>query len=105
MGGIFWNFEKNFISIKFAINITILGCNVVPFGLGICWDVFKTFVLLWNHPAGTIFAPETTFLDFLDMAISQKSEFWSKTQFLVTNLERDLIKVVRMDRTDHFGLQ
>ena len=31
-------------------------------GLGICRDVFTTFVLLWNHPAGAFFPPKTTFL-------------------------------------------
>ena len=31
-------------------------------GLGICRDVFTTFALLWNHPAGAFFPPKTTFL-------------------------------------------
>ena len=30
------------------------------FGLGICRDVFTTFVLLWTHPAGAFFLPKTT---------------------------------------------
>ena len=32
------------------------------FGLGICRDVFTTFVLLWSHPAGGLFLPKTTLL-------------------------------------------
>ena len=41
------------------------------FGLG-CRDVFTTFVLLWNHPAGAFFLPKTTFLQFLDMSNLRK---------------------------------
>ena len=64
-----------------------------------------TFVLLWRHPAGAFFPPETAFPKILDMVIFSKNEFSSKLNVRVTDLERDLIKVVRMDHTDHFGFR
>ena len=82
----------------------IFEYNLVRFGLGMFRRMFTTFVLLWNHPAG-FFPPKTTFFKFLDMVIFQKMSVRRKLDFWVTCLERSLIKVVRMDRTDHLGFR
>ena len=65
----------------------------------------KTFVLLWNHPAGAFFCPKTEFSKMLDTVIFEKMSFRQKLGFWITYLERYLIKVVRMDRTDHFDVR
>ena len=42
----------------------------------IYWNImFKTFVLLWRHPAGAFFPPNTTFPEILNMAIFKKTVF------------------------------
>ena len=72
----------------------------------IYWNImFKTFVLLWRHPAGAFFPPKTAFPNILDMVIFSKNEFSSKLNCWVTYSERYLIKVVRMDRTGHLGFR
>ena len=45
------------------------------------------------------------FSEILDMVIFQKMSFRRKLDFWVTNLSQYLIKVVPMDRTDHFGFR
>ena len=49
-------------------------------GLGICRDVFTTFVLLWSHPAGFFFCQKQHFSNFWTCPISRNSTFpwfWS----------------------------
>ena len=83
----------------------IFRYNLVRIGSGIFGNVFTTFVLLWNHPAGAFFWPKSPFSEILDMVIFQKMSFRRKLDFWVTYLERYLIKVVRMDHTDHLGFR
>ena len=85
--------------------IAISRYNLVQIGSGLFGNVFTTFVLLWNHPAGAFFSPKSQFSEILDMVIFQKVSFRQKLDFWVTYLERCLIKVVHMDRTDHLGFR
>ena len=85
---------------EFDIKISIFRYKLVRIGSGIFLNVFTTFVLLWNHPAG----PKIAFSEFWGIAIFQKISFRQKLYFWVTSLERYLIKVVPMDRTDHLGV-
>ena len=71
---------------KFAIKIVIFRYNLVQIRLGIVGNVFTTFVLLWNHPAGAFFWPKSPFSEILDMVIFQKMSFRQKLDFWVTNL-------------------
>ena len=70
------------IRTKLYLKITIFISNLVRNGSGIFQNMFKTFVLLWRHPAGAFFWPKSAFLEILGMAIFQKCQFSSKTRCL-----------------------
>ena len=46
--------------------------NLVPFGLRMFPDVFKTVVLLWRHPTMSLFSPKSAFPKILDMDIFRR---------------------------------
>ena len=73
----------------------------------IYWNImFRTFVLLWRHPAGAFFSAKNSISIFFGHGhFFQKMSFRQKLHFWVTYSERYLIKVVRMDRTDHLGFR
>ena len=77
---------KSPIFSKSYIKIYVFVRNLVRIGSGIVGNVFTTFVLLWNHPAGAFFWPKSQFSEILDMVIFQKMSFRQKLDFWVTNL-------------------
>ena len=74
-------------------------------GSEIVRNVFTTFVLLWNHPAGAFFWPKSPSSEVLDMVIFQKVSFRQKLDFWVTNLKIHPVEYVHMDHTDHLGFR
>ena len=40
---------------KCVTRILTSKCKLVAFGLGMFWDEFGTYALLWKHPAGSSF--------------------------------------------------
>jgi len=77
---------------------------LVRIGSGMFRNLFTTFVLLWNHPAGVVLRKKNVSNSF-EHGHFAKMTYGRKLNFLVTYLERYLIKVVRMDRTNHLGFQ
>ena len=70
---------------KIDVRRAIFRYNLVRFGSGTLRDVFTTFVLLWNHPAGAFFSGQKSpFSEILDMVIFQKMSFRQKLDFWVT---------------------
>ena len=63
------------------MKIVIFIYNLVRIGSGIVGNVFTTFVLLWNHPAGAFFWAKRQFSHILDMVIFQKMSFGRKLDF------------------------
>ena len=64
-------------------------------------DVFRSYFLSVGRAAGAFLASKMTFSYFLTWSFFEKVSFRRKLDFWVTNLSYYLIKVVRMDRTDH----
>ena len=93
------------IFIKFGLKMHVWVHNLVQFGSGILRNVFRSYFLSAGHAAGAFFGPKITFLYFLTWSFFEKVSFRRKLDFWVTDLERYLIKVVRMDHTDHFGFR
>ena len=87
------------------MKIAIFKYNLMRFGSGMVRNVFRSYFLSVGHAAGAFFGPKMSFLYFLTWSFFEKVSFRRKLDFWVTDLERYLIKVVRMDHTDHFGFR
>ena len=74
------------MSDKNDVKTSIFIYDLVRIGSGLFGNMFTTFVLLWNHPAGFFFWPKSQFSEILDMIIFQKMSFRQKLDFWVTNL-------------------
>ena len=83
------------------MKIAIFRYNLLRIGSRMVGNVFTTFVFF----PGFFPDQKVKYQIFWTWSFFQKMSFRQKLDFWVIYLERSLIKVVHMDRTDHLGFR